>query len=185
MRWLVFAIAAYLALGLEVGLRPLLVVGNATPGVVLILLVFIATAATPGVTVAAAVVLGVLLDLSTPWPASGVADTVIVGPHALGMTLAAYMLLQVRTMLFRESPLTLACLTLVAGLFLHLAVVFLLTARGFPMPLAEPVPQFNPAGQLAHRFFDLLYTTLAAIPIGWLLLRTEPIWQFAPTKSHY
>lgn len=179
MSWLMFAVTAYLLTALQEGLSPLWSIPHgraveAAPSLLLILLCFVSLMATGTTSLWAALVLGLVVD--------ALGGTPIVGPHAIGFMLGAYVVLQLRALVFRESMFTLAFMTLAAGLFANLAAVALLSFRGLPVSPAEATPGFAAADQLVTRFFDVLYSTVVAIPLGWLLFKISPLWRF-PSKS--
>lgn len=175
MRWLIFSIFAYAMLAAQVGLRSLVSVGGVSPQFLLILAVYVGLMAPSAVVPWALLVLGLLVDLA-PGNAHGLS---LVGPAALGYLAGAYAVLQLRTLVFRQSVITLTALVLVAGVFVHLVIVALLTVRGVPWPLGEPVPGWSAADQLVQRFLSLLYTAVWAMPVGVVLFRTTPLWGFA------
>ncbi len=187
MRWLTFAVAAYLVLALQTGLRTLWVlpvVGGVTPDLLLILLVFVALWA-PGMKVAwGALILGLLADLHPLPVLHSMQDAAILGPGVIGFLLGAYVVLQLRTMVFRDSLLTLCILTFIAGLFVQLMIVALITVRGVHLPVVSgfladaPVPGWSPSLELLRRFLGLIYSALVAAPLGWLLLRFRNLWAF-------
>jgi cell shape-determining protein MreD len=172
MNWPVFALFAYVAAALDLGLGSLPVVGEAS--FILILAVFVGLNAPGSVVAWALLILGLLVDLQ-PGPVHG---AVLLGPGALGFLAGAYAVLQLRTLLFRESVMTLAVMVLAVGVFVQLVMVALLTMRGLPM-IAEPIAGWNAADQLAHRFMQLLYTAALSVPVGWVLIRSRPLWGFA------
>ena len=176
MNWLIFALFAFVTLVLDVGLRPLWAVPDAAAGVspclLLVLMTFIAMRAPSAAALWAGLVLGLLVDLQIG-PAG-----LVMGPAALGFLAGAYAVLQVRTLVFRQSVATLAVITFVAGIFVHLVSVALYTARGLPFTPAEFITGWDAAEQLVHRFLELLYTCAVAVPFGWLLLRLANLWGF-------
>ena len=177
MNWLIFAIAAYLLLALETGLRTLLalpLLADASPRLLLILAVYVGMMAPASTVPWAFLALGLLTDLQ-PGPAR---DVILIGPAALGYLVGAYVVLQLRAMVFRESVLALSVLVLVGGIFVHLCWVALLTARGLPMLTHEPIVGWSAADQLVHRFLELLYTAVVAVPVGLVLFKVSPIWHF-------
>ena len=177
MNWLVFALVAYLMLALEAGLRTLLGIAGpdgAYPSFILILAVYVGLLAPSQVVPWAMLVLGLLTDLQ----AGPVPEAAIIGPAALGYLLGAYVIMQLRLLVFRESVITLAALILATGIFIQLVVVGLYTMRGLPWLTAEPIAGWSAADQLVRRFFILLYSTAVAVPIGALLLRSTPLWGF-------
>ncbi|MEE9212155.1 MAG: hypothetical protein V3U29_05830 [Phycisphaeraceae bacterium] len=176
MRWLTFAIFVYVMLAAEIGLRPLVGVPYGAsfvgPSLMLILFVHVAMSAPPLAVAWAALVIGLLVDLTHQAP--------IVGPAALAYLLGAYVAMQLRVMVFRDSALSLAAMTFAVGVFVHLAVVFLLVIRGLPFLPSDPLPDWDAPGQLVFGFFELLYTTAASIPVGMLLRKLESMWALVP-----
>jgi cell shape-determining protein MreD len=179
MNWILLALMSYLALLAETGLRSVWLIslpwtGDISPSLLLILLVFVGLHA-PGWAVAwTALGLGLLTDLQ-PGPMPG---AVLVGPGTLGFLAGGYALLQLRTMVFRESLFAFTTLVLIAGVFVHLVTVAMLSLRLLPWPLGEPIPGFSAPDQLVHRFFELLYTTALAMPVGLVLFRSTHLWHF-------
>lgn len=183
MNWAVFAVALWLALALQRGLEPLLAIPNAATGVapafVLILVVWVALQAPALAALWAALVAGLILDaLTTYYDGRGG----LIGPHALGYLLGAYAVLQMRGMVFRQSGLTLAVMTFVAGIFSHLAIVALLALRAFPLSPADSVPGWDTSAELVARFLQLLYTSAAAALLAILLRPTVSWWGFPSAK---
>jgi hypothetical protein len=186
MNWLIFAILAYLALALEVGLGSLLHIGYVTPSFLLILAAFIGISAPPSTVMWSFLVIGLLGDLTHPYAtADGITDMVLIGPTAIGYLFAAYAILQTRGMFYRESTTTLAVMVGVAGVCMNLGAVALLSFRGLPLLTAEPPPGFFAADELVRRFWQLLYTGALAVPIGFVLWRLEPIFGFDYAKGHH
>jgi len=179
MNWLVFAVFGCVALMAQVGLKPiwlieLSAVGDLSPSVLLVLLVYIGLHAPTWPVMWAALAMGLAAEVTaTPMP-----DAVLLGPRTLGFLAGAYAILQLRSMVFRESLLAFLVLVLIVGLFVELVTVALLTARGIPWPLGEPIPGWSAADELVHRFLELLYTAGLAIPLGLLLFRTRRAWGF-------
>lgn len=183
MNWLVFSLITFAALVLETGLRTLLALGTSdvTPSFLLIVAVFIGLQAQPSIVVWSFLILGLLADLQ----GGPVAGGAILGPTALGYLAGAYAILQLRTLVFRESVLTLAVMTFVVGLFIQLVVVALFTLRGLPIVPAEAIEGWRPADQLVHRFLQLLYSAVLAVPVGFILLRFTGLWAFPHAGRHY
>jgi len=180
MRWPVFAIFAYLTLTLEQSLRTLLASNYVCPSFLLILMVFISSWAPTMTTLWAAMILGLLVDLSHPvLPANHAIDVVLIGPAALGYLTGSYVTILLRGMFFRSSPLTIGVLVLIAGAFTHLVIIALLTIRGLPWLIAEPLRGWSAADQLVASFFELLYSAAVAIPLGYCLVRLRWVWGFA------
>jgi len=179
MRWYIFAIFAYVMLATEQGLRTLFAIGHVSPSFLLVLAVFLALTAPPATALWAAIILGILVDLQPITTVGWIADTAVIGPACLGFMAAVATTLQLRNMVFRDSPITIGVMVFVAGLCAHLVMVCLLTARGVPWLTGEPMPGWNVADQLVHRFFEVMYTAVWAIPIGWFLARYRLVWGFS------
>lgn len=185
MRPTTLAIFAFLALVLDLGLAPLLnqplgmsAVGR--PSFLLIVMVYVAASAPSSAALWSALVLGLLADLCQPYDFGEPARSVsVLGPTALGYLAGAAAVMQLRGLVFRQSPWAWVILVFVGGLFANLVVVALLTLRGVGFLHSTPVAHFSAAEALVDRFFTLLYTALLAAPLGAVLSRTERLWGFA------
>lgn len=175
MNWLTFSILAYAAYAVQLVLGPLWSVNGREPVLLLVLLVFVGLQA-PGMHVAwAAAVLGVMADVYFNDYQTG-----LIGPWALGYLAAGYALTQMRNLLFKDSMFTIAIMTLVAGVFALLVATTLHALRDNVAFLGNPpVEGFSAAGQLYHGFATLLYTAAFAIPLGYVLLKSQPVWGFS------
>ena len=176
MNWPIFFIFSYLATAIQFGSRSLLHIGGAAPSFLLILAVYIGMAAPPMVVYWAFLILGALADLTYVLDAGdGVTDFVLVGPCALGFFCGGFAMLQLRSMVFRDSPVGLIFMVLVAGAFAHLLAVVALLAHSL---VQEPLANWSAADEVVRRFFELVYTTILAVPLGMLLRRTRSLWSF-------
>lgn len=178
MRWPIFLIFAYVFAAAEVGLGNLLALGSVRPSLLLILGVFVGISASPMTLAWAMLILGVIVDVTQ----SPIQDATLIGPAALGYLFGAWAMLQFRGLVFRQSAIALAVLTFVTGIFIHLVIVALFTMRGVGWPVGEPVPGWTAADQLYHRFLQLLYTAVFALPLGAILIRLEHLWGFGSAK---
>jgi hypothetical protein len=177
MRWLILLLMAYVFVVLEQGLS--LVFDqpgkyNFAPGMLLILLVYVGMFAPPMMVLWTGIILGLLHDLSHPVKLTGeLADAAIMGPAALAYLLGAVAMLQIRGVVYRGSPLSIALFSFIIGIIVHLAFVLIFMLRGLPMMFfpGEQVIQWSWSAELVGRFFSLLTTFAVALPLGWLLLR--------------
>ncbi len=188
MRWPFFILIAWVMLGLEFALSPVLTLSNIQPQLLLVLVVFIAMHAPPLHVAYACLGLGLCYDLNLQHhlPLDAARDVVLVGPMAVGMVVGGWVALQLRPMVFRASLTGLAIVTLIAGAFVHLTAVALITARGLPGLPCEVIPHWSAADQLWTRFFEILYTAGLALPLGYLLGRLQPLFAFdtgGPSKG--
>ena len=181
MNRLVFAAAAYLLLALQRGLEPAWSLGGVTPNLLLILGVFIGVSANRSTVLIAMLILGLLLDLQ-PGPTRG-SDAIILGPHAVGLLIGGYALLQLRGMLFRESVVTIVVMVLVVGGFTALVEAVVYTFRGLPWLANDPLA-WSLTQQLWDQSREIGYTALAAIPLGLLLQATRRWWGFTGRGKH-
>ncbi len=168
-------ISAYAALLLQAVLEPVWNLGGTSPQPLLILMVFLAQCGPANPALLSALIFGILTDvLSRPYPQAGV----ILGPYAVGYVVGAYAVLQLRNLLFRNSVLALVVMTFAAGLFVELVAVALLALRGLGFLAADAPPDFTALASLGRGMLGVIYTTLLAIPLGWILLQTRRTWHF-------
>lgn len=180
MRWTVLVIFAYIVLGLDEGASRLLGVsfGSAHPTVpwLLFILATYVAAWAPSLAVGWAMIfLGLLWDLS---PGRDIPAPALIGPGSIAFVAAGVLVVRIRSLFRRDSPLGIAALVLFAGIACHLTYVILIALRaafygGF---------EWSVANELYHRFWELLYTALFTLPFAWLLLKTLPLWAFEGVK---
>lgn len=174
MRWSVFAVAGFLAVVIQLSLRNALTLHELwgiSPDVTACVVVFIALFAQRSAALWGAWMIGTLLDLA---PQSSGTSAHVVGIYALGYTAGAYAILQMRTMVFRRRAITIGFLTVVCVLASSLIAVMLLAIRSwYPGEL-----HYAPLADLGRRVLIALYSGIVAIPLGWLLGFTLPLWGF-------
>lgn len=156
MNWWAFCVLAWIALGLELGLKGALELGDTgiAPSFVFCLMVFYAMSAPAMTALWTALVLGLLVDLTATLDYnSGVAATVL-GPHAAGYVLAAQLVLTLRGLIMRRNPLSMAILCIGGFLVAHVVVVALYTVRA---SYGEGLT-WSPSRQLFIRLGSSLYT---------------------------
>ena len=164
MRWWVYAVIAYVVLGLQVSLVPVLEIGTTgiVPSLVLIYAAFLALYAPARAALWSCFILGLGVDLlSMPRLSGGEGAFILIGPNALGFTLAAYLLLQVRVIVVQRNTLTLAFCVFLAGLFVEVTVLAILSLRMWIEPFA-----WNLGEELGMRAGICLYSALAALPLS-------------------
>ena len=180
MNWLLFAILTYGFLLMQMGLTALLGIPNAegvTPNFLLIFAVFVGIQAPERMVGWSMLVIGLCANL-LPGPM----NAPILGPVALGYLAGAFAVLQLRTLVFRESVISLAIMVVVVGIFIELVIVALYTARGLPILLGQPIPNWSATDELAHRFLMLLYSAVVSVPVGLVLNKLAPSLIPAPKK---
>lgn len=170
---------AWLALGVELGLRPALELGSTgiAPSFVVPCAVFVALWAPTHVAAAACLVLGLLVDLTwlAPAPAGGAA---VAGPHALGYLLMAQLVGAARSLIIRRNPLTLIVLSAVGSVIVHAVVVALLTIH----TLVEPLT-WDPTGEIIRRLAASLYTAVSGAAVALVVYPLTPLFGFPHVAS--
>jgi len=180
MNWIVFAFISYFFLGMDAGLCGFFEVHVGThevsPSFVLILITFIAFMAPTLPALWAGLILGLLLDLTGNY-----SGAVVIGPYALGSVLGVALILQIRSIIYRRHPLTLTLLTFSGGMLMQLLAIFLISVRSLFGSWFEVYEAFewSTMTALSDGFLMVLYSALLALPIGWGLHRTSPIFGFA------
>lgn len=178
MRWPVFAIAAFVVLLAQISARSVLTINSAgglSPDLIACLLVFIALFAHRQAALWTCWMMGLLIDLTPPQSGLGYP---IMGQYTLGYLFGGYVVLQLRTMVFRRRTLTVAFLTFLFLLAAGVAGVFLLALRShFYAAEAAALPT-GALSEFWRRMLLALYSGVIALPMGWLLLRTAELWGF-------
>lgn len=178
MNWLVFAIAAWLTLGMELGLKDVLQLGptGVAPSFAIPLAVFIALAAPARQALWACLLLGVGMDLTARVVA---VPGVVVGPQALGFLLMGQLVLAARGLMIRRNPLSLVLLSVLGAMVASIVAVAIYTLRGMVYG-----PEPFPAGeQLLVRILAALYTGVTAFVMSLVLLPTAGVFGF-PHEGH-
>jgi len=180
MKWSIFAVALLAALVLEVSLRQLLHFRGMSPSIMACLIVFVSLFATRAAALWACWSAGMLMDIVSPVAWSDQGTFVLLGPNALGYTLAGFMVLQIRAMVFRRRALTVGALTAASIVLASLFVIGLSIVRSWytEPTLSAYLTHSTAVGELGHRLGIALYSGMVALPIGWLLQATVPVWGF-------
>lgn len=180
MNWLSFAVATWLCFGLELGLRHTLQLGPhaIAPSFVIALLIFIALHASHRSATWAAIVLGLLIDLTGSLELAPSGTTVLVGPHAIAFFLAAQMVLAMRGMIVSRNPLSMGVLSLVAAAVAQIVVVAFLTIHRF---MGDPIV-LNASERLVVGFASAVYTGIVAILLALVLIPVTPLFGFAAVR---
>ncbi|HED54055.1 MAG TPA: hypothetical protein ENJ00_07625 [Phycisphaerales bacterium] len=179
MSWGMYALTLWLALGLDLGLRSVLRLGDGAvaPSFVLPVVVFVSLYAPPRTVTIAALVAGLVIDLSSPVTVPGGTTALVPGPNALGMVLASQLVLGARGLVFLNSPVTLIVLTPVAGAVWQIVVTAAFGAR----ELYDPIG-FQAGPELVQRLISAMYSVLPAVGL-WLPLRWLG-WLFGFESAH-
>ncbi|MEM9082183.1 MAG: hypothetical protein AAGB34_01210, partial [Planctomycetota bacterium] len=162
--------------GLEYGLRSALKLGETpiTPSLMMVYLVFVCMFVRASAAPLAAIAVGLLMDLLREMTRESTGGGVVaVGPSVLGCLLAASFALNMRGIVYQKNVPTLVVLSGVGA-----ALGFMTTA--FVLVLRSKYDDLVLAGD--HQFVlalgSALYTAVAAIPLGFLLLAIRRLFGF-------
>ena len=183
MRWGIFGIFALLALSIDAGLSDLLRIESLweiRPNFCGVLAVFVALSAPRVTALWGCFVIGLLLDLSIEYTTGGNRGVYLVGPYALGLLAGGWLVLRGRTIVFRRRALTFGVMTLISLLAAHTIIVILLVLRSRSWYPGGPIhwPDNAVGIELLRRILIAVYSGIVAVPCGWLLVRTLPLWGF-------
>lgn len=175
MSWGVYAVALWVFLGLDVGLRPVLRFGESgiAPSFVLPLVVFVSLYASGRTAMIASLVAGLVIDMTSPMTMPGATTLLIPGPNALGMLLACQLVLGARGLVFLNSPITLIVLTPLAGSVWQIVVAAAFGAR----ELYDPIG-FQAGSWLVDGIVRSVYSALPALIVWWPLRWMGPFFDF-------
>lgn len=175
MRWAVFAVCAYLALTIDRGLIGVLEVWQLRPSVMMILGMFIALWASRPAALGAAIILGLLVDLTNPVSLPPGQPLVLVGPHVLGFLLATLLTLEMRAIVMRRQPFAIGFMALQFSVAISIVVVSVHAVRGWYEP---EFATWSATAELLRRLGTSTYTGLLAVLVGWFLTKTIRMWGF-------
>lgn len=183
MRWGIFAIFALLVLSLDAGLSDVLRIESLwdiRPNLCGVLAVFVALSAPRIAALWGCFMIGLLLDLSIEYTTGGNRGVYLVGPYALGLLAGGWLVLRGRTMVFRRRALTIGVMTVVSLLLAQAIIMMLLVIRSRSWYPGGPIhwPDNAVGIELLRRVLIAVYSGVAAVPGGWLLVRTLPLWGF-------
>lgn len=168
MRWWVLLLLILGAFVADTAFAPALSVWGYCPSFMLVLLAFVTLYASPQAALGSALLAGLYVDVQAPavFPTGG---GYVIGPHALAMTAAAWLVLHVRESLFRRNALTVAATAFL--LTATQALVFLAIA-GLRLAYADPAPLWGGGrgvAAFAHSLVDGVYTALLTLPLAWVI----------------
>jgi len=178
MRWPVLIVTALFVLALDTALLHVLAIGPVVPSALPALMVFIALSAPRRVVLWCAIWLGLLVDLTSPQVGEEGRVLHLVGPWALGYLFAVNVLLPLRTMVFRRNPFTIAVLTMILVIAAAIVATLLWSIRIWYADAPMPFGGRSAVQELLWTVPRAFACAIVALPIGWLLIRTAPLWGF-------
>jgi len=181
MNWAFFIIVAWFSLGLELGLRDALGLGSSgiAPSFAIALLVFVAMHAPRHIALWTGLALGLALDLTRAGVSAGetgVSTIAVIGPGALGCLLAAQLIVTVRAMMMRRSPLAAAAMGFSAAAIANLVIAGVLTARSW----YDPAIEVSATAEMTSRLASAVYTGVLTPIVVLALAPLTPFFGFAP-----
>ena len=181
MSWLAFGVTLWLGLGLEMGLRDALRLGGGSiaPSFIVPLVVWFALNASQRPALWAALIAGAMLDLTAAMPRTDGGDALILGPRALGLLLAARLVIAIRGKLIRRSPITVGVASGLAGAVVACVVVTLFAARA---ALGDPF-QWSIGSELTTRLVSAGFTALVGLFVAIPLRLAEPVFGFPTDRA--
>ncbi len=183
MRWVVFLIFAVLGLVFDTGLAEVLRIEKAwsiRPSLCAAVAVFVALSAPRATALFACLGLGLLLDLSNPLTADTGRSLYLIGPYTLGYAAGGWLVVQARPMVFRRRPITVGVMTFACLLAVQLVAITVFVLRSRSWYPGGPVQwtELTAWVELVKRLLIALYSGLLAVPVGWVLVRSAPLWGF-------
>ncbi|MEM9559881.1 MAG: hypothetical protein AAF995_06200 [Planctomycetota bacterium] len=178
MNWLAFALLAWIALGMQLGLAPLLSPGSGAVvgSFVIPVLVYIGLHAPPRSAIWASLLLGVLIDLTTPMTRADGGEAYILGPYAIGCFAAGHFTLAARGLVIKRNPIAFTVLCVLASAVAGVVAVAFFTARSlYP---GDPIA-WTPGTELLNRLGSALFTSVFALVLSLPLALLTPFMGFA------
>jgi hypothetical protein len=178
VNWIAFIVVAYIFEALQQGLAPAMAIrsrfGSVEPRFDLALLAMVGLFATGRLTVWIWALAGLLVDLLAVY-AGG---KLILGPNALGYIAGAYIVLQVRMLVLRTHPISLAFTVVCSGAAAMLVTVAVFSIRNW----YDPLPGYSAVAALAADGLGLIYSAIVALLLAWPLIKIAP-WLGLPTAK--
>jgi rod shape-determining protein MreD len=170
MRWPLYFILAYLALGLQVGLRGFVEVRGATPNFVLLIVVFLGINAARGPVLIGCFLLGLMQDLFTQQP---------LGVWAVAYSLVGASVWSTQEIVYPKHPLTHFSLTLLGGILAGVV----LTIHGWIYPLVHGRDTGVGGAGAAVYLGSALYTAVLAPVFLGVLQRMRKAFAFSKRRA--
>jgi len=183
MRWAIFVLFALIGVAIDASLGGILKIGEAQPRFLPCVVVFAILSAPRQHAVRLALLAGLVADLLSPVLRSDGTQLVVIGPWTLGFALGALAVVPLRTLLYHRNPISSGFATMVFSLLA--AIVFVATWVIRTLLLRDDTPPWWPgtgAGEVWRQAKVALANGAIAIPTGWLLERTRPLWGFSTAK---
>ena len=179
MRLGVFIVFLVIAIVLDTRFMEALRIGPVVPSIAGTLAVYLVLSAPRQSALWACLAIGLLLDFSEQAMFDGLYPYHLIGPYTLGFLFGANLILPMRAMVFSRNPLTFGLLTFFFLLGVTIVFLALWQLRSFYEGSPPPWGGHGVFSEFGTRLLWAFYSGLIAIPVGWLLIRSAPIWGFA------
>jgi rod shape-determining protein MreD len=176
MNPLVVCVAAWIGVGMDVGLRDAFQLGHndIAPRFTLILVAFVSAWARRTHLMWFGVLLGIVIDLLTNVALTNGDTATVIGPHALGYLAAAYTAYILRAWMYRKHALAIAFLSAASALVGAVITLAILKVRA----MYDPVLIGPASVELGVRSATALYTGIVAVPVAAGLNWVRPLFRF-------
>jgi rod shape-determining protein MreD len=179
VRWPVFAVFAFVCFVLEVSVRNMLrleALFGVSPSFVACLATFVALFGQRLSALWACWILGMMMDLM---PRSDGATMYPIGPHALAYIAGGYLIVLLRTMVFRRRLLSFGAMTFIFLMSASIVTVAVLLVRHWYAPVDSIAHEYHGLSDLAGRALISLYSgVIGFFPVGSILIASMPLWGF-------
>jgi hypothetical protein len=179
MRIAVFILFLVLAIVIDTRFMEALRIGTVLPGIAGTLAVFLVLCAHRSHALWACLAIGLLMDFSEFALYDGDIAYCLIGPYTLGFLFGANLILPLRAMVFSRNPMTFGVLAFLFMLAVTVVYLTLWQIRGLYPGSPPPGIEASILDELGRRVLCALYSGLVAIPVGWFLVRTSPLWGFS------
>lgn len=179
MRVGIFIIFLVVVVVLDTRFMEALRIGPVVPSLAGTLAVFLVLCAPRRSALWACLAIGLLLDFSEYALYDGARPYHLIGPYTLGFLFGANLVQPLRAIVFSRNPLTFGLLTLVFLVGVTIIYLSLWQFRGFYEGSPPPWGTEGVMPELGRRLLWALYSGMIAVPVGWVLVRSTPIWGFA------
>ncbi len=176
MNIIVLVVAAWIALGMDVGLRDAFQLGerDIAPRFAIILLAFVGAWARRHHVMWFGLLLGLAVDLLTNVPMTTGDTATVLGPNAIGYLVGGYTAYILRAWMYRKHALAIAFLSAAAALVAAVISLAMLKARA----AYDPVMLGSASAELGVRAATALYTGVFAVPVAMGLNWVRPVFRF-------
>lgn len=168
------ALAGWIFLGLELGLKDALALGpgRIAPSFMFCFVTYLAMLSPQPKAVWAAIALGLAMDLTfkIPLREGAVGTATFFGPHALAYALAVQLIIALRGLVIKRNPLTMGLLALLGSIVAQVTLVGIFSIR---LWIGDPLA-ITPSAELMGRLGSSVYTGVLGVLLALVLIPLSP-----------